>query len=206
MVVLTNGEIDKSQYRKFKIKITGKPNDYAMHAEMAGRRLKHTEWPLPDLFIIDGGMLQQWGTLPFGILTMMRMLAQLMDMTTNQLSTLLQLYTKDLLADTTRENIQRLFNQVIISWKKDLQTFLGSAVVNGSIIDQVFWMGDNQALLALFINSVASEKIAFPLIFGTHEIGNRSITSLLAPFSVYESFSREITHDQDIIIKIALSL
>jgi excinuclease ABC subunit C len=55
MVVLTNGEIDKSQYRKFKIKISGKPNDYAMHAEMAERRLKHPEWPLPDLFLIDGG-------------------------------------------------------------------------------------------------------------------------------------------------------
>jgi excinuclease ABC subunit C len=55
MVVLTNGEIDKSQYRKFKIKITGKPNDYAMHQEMMQRRLTHDEWPLPDLFIIDGG-------------------------------------------------------------------------------------------------------------------------------------------------------
>lgn len=55
MVVLTNGEIDKSQYRRFKIKITGKPNDYAMHAEMMGRRLKHDEWPLPNLFLIDGG-------------------------------------------------------------------------------------------------------------------------------------------------------
>lgn len=55
MVVLTNGEIDKSQYRRFKIKITGKPNDYAMHQEMMGRRLKHDEWPLPQLFLIDGG-------------------------------------------------------------------------------------------------------------------------------------------------------
>lgn len=55
MVVLTNGEIDKSQYRKFKIKITGKPNDFAMHAEMMGRRLKHQEWPFPQVFIIDGG-------------------------------------------------------------------------------------------------------------------------------------------------------
>lgn len=55
MVVLTHGEIDKSQYRKFKIKKTGKPNDYAMHAEMMGRRLKHDEWPMPQLFIIDGG-------------------------------------------------------------------------------------------------------------------------------------------------------
>lgn len=55
MVVLTNGEIDKSQYRKFKIKITGKPNDVGMHKEMMGRRLKHKEWPYPDLIIIDGG-------------------------------------------------------------------------------------------------------------------------------------------------------
>jgi len=55
MVVLTNGEIDTSQYRKFKIKMSGKPNDFAMHAEMMGRRLKHSEWPLPQLFLIDGG-------------------------------------------------------------------------------------------------------------------------------------------------------
>jgi excinuclease ABC subunit C len=55
MVVLTNGEIDKSQYRKFKINISGKPNDFAMHAEMMGRRLKHEEWPYPQVFIIDGG-------------------------------------------------------------------------------------------------------------------------------------------------------
>ncbi len=54
MVVLTNGEIDKSQYRRFKIQITGKPNDFAMHAEMMRRRLKN-DWPLPDLFLIDGG-------------------------------------------------------------------------------------------------------------------------------------------------------
>lgn len=55
MVVLTDGEIDKSQYRRFKIKISGKPNDYAMHAEMMRRRLKHKDWPLPQLMLIDGG-------------------------------------------------------------------------------------------------------------------------------------------------------
>jgi excinuclease ABC subunit C len=64
MVVLTNGEIDKSQYRKFKIKITGKPNDYAMHQEMMGRRLKHPEWPYPDLIIIDGGLGQVHSVFP----------------------------------------------------------------------------------------------------------------------------------------------
>ena len=58
MVVLTNGEIDKSQYRRFKIRISGKPNDVGMHREMIRRRLKHPEWPIPDLIIIDGGIAQ----------------------------------------------------------------------------------------------------------------------------------------------------
>ena len=58
MVVLTNGEIDKSQYRKFKIIISGRPNDVGMHREMMRRRLKHPEWPKPDLIIIDGGLGQ----------------------------------------------------------------------------------------------------------------------------------------------------
>jgi len=61
MVVLTNGEIDKSQYRKFKIHITGRPNDVGMHREMTKRRLKHSEWPLPDLILIDGGKGQVSG-------------------------------------------------------------------------------------------------------------------------------------------------
>lgn len=55
MVVLTNGEIDKSQYRKFKIHISGKPNDIGMHKEMLRRRLGNKDWPMPDLILIDGG-------------------------------------------------------------------------------------------------------------------------------------------------------
>lgn len=58
MVVLTNGEIDKSQYRKFKIKISGKPNDVAMMREMIARRLKRKDWSMPDLIIVDGGKPQ----------------------------------------------------------------------------------------------------------------------------------------------------
>ena len=61
MVVLTQGEIDKSQYRKFKIHIAGKPNDVGMHKEMMRRRLKHAEWSMPDLIIIDGGRGQVKG-------------------------------------------------------------------------------------------------------------------------------------------------
>ncbi len=61
MVVLTLGEIDKSQYRKFKIRISGKPNDVGMHKEMMKRRLNHPEWPIPDLIIVDGGRGQARG-------------------------------------------------------------------------------------------------------------------------------------------------
>ena len=61
MVVLTHGEIDKSQYRKFKIHITGRPNDVGMHKEMMRRRLKHPEWALPDLILVDGGIGQVTG-------------------------------------------------------------------------------------------------------------------------------------------------
>lgn len=56
MVVATNGEIDKSQYRKFKIRSVRGPNDFASMEEVFTRRLKHqTDWPLPQLFIVDGG-------------------------------------------------------------------------------------------------------------------------------------------------------
>lgn len=58
MVVLTSGEIDKSQYRKFRIRITGRPNDVGMMREMLRRRLSHSEWPMPDLIIVDGGKPQ----------------------------------------------------------------------------------------------------------------------------------------------------
>ena len=58
LVVFENGQPDKSQYRKFKIKITGQPNDTAMLKEMISRRLKHKEWPLSQVILIDGGKAQ----------------------------------------------------------------------------------------------------------------------------------------------------
>ncbi|TSC97211.1 MAG: excinuclease ABC subunit C [Parcubacteria group bacterium Greene1014_47] len=58
MVTFLKGKPAKEWYRKFKIHITGKPNDFAMMEEVISRRLKHPEWPYPDLMIIDGGKPQ----------------------------------------------------------------------------------------------------------------------------------------------------
>ncbi len=55
MVVFTDGEKDSSQYRKFKMRKDGTPNDFAMMKEVLTRRLKHTDWQYPDLIIVDGG-------------------------------------------------------------------------------------------------------------------------------------------------------
>ncbi len=58
MAVLTGGEPDKSQYRLFKIKTAPAGDDLAALGEMIIRRLSHTEWPRPDLIMIDGGKPQ----------------------------------------------------------------------------------------------------------------------------------------------------
>ena len=57
MVVFVNGVADRSEYRKFKIKVD-KNNDFANMREVLTRRLKHTEWEMPDVFLIDGGQPQ----------------------------------------------------------------------------------------------------------------------------------------------------
>jgi excinuclease ABC subunit C len=55
LVVLTDGLIDKSQYRKFKIRTDKFPNDFAMISEVINRRFNHPEWPKPNLLVVDGG-------------------------------------------------------------------------------------------------------------------------------------------------------
>lgn len=55
MVTFINGKPNKNLYRKFKIRIEGKPNDTAMIKETLSRRLAHEEWGFPDLILIDGG-------------------------------------------------------------------------------------------------------------------------------------------------------
>lgn len=70
MVVFENGERDPSQYRIFKIRgdasrattynlpPTSSYDDLGMLREVLERRLNHREWPMPDVFFIDGGLLQ----------------------------------------------------------------------------------------------------------------------------------------------------
>ncbi len=57
MVVFTNGLPNKTEYRKFKMRIPGN-NDFAHMNEVISRRLSEQnvkKWGLPDLFLIDGG-------------------------------------------------------------------------------------------------------------------------------------------------------
>lgn len=63
LVVFQKGEPDKSGYRRFKVRLEGKPNDVAMIKEIIKRRLGHPEWPTPDLIVIDGGKGQVSGVL-----------------------------------------------------------------------------------------------------------------------------------------------
>jgi excinuclease ABC subunit C len=57
MVVLEDGEVKKSDYRKFKIK-TSTNDDNASLREVLSRRLNHPEWPMPKLIVVDGGKAQ----------------------------------------------------------------------------------------------------------------------------------------------------
>lgn len=58
MVVFIDGMPNKSQYRKFKIRLGDKPDDIAMLKEVLTRRFNHPKWPYPDLMVIDGGKAQ----------------------------------------------------------------------------------------------------------------------------------------------------
>ena len=57
MVVFINGVSARDEYRKFKIR-TSTNDDVKSMMEVISRRLKHTEWNLPDLIILDGGITQ----------------------------------------------------------------------------------------------------------------------------------------------------
>jgi len=58
MVVLSDGEPDKNEYRKFKLDPETGNNDVANLRETLNRRLNHAEWRMPDLIVVDGGQGQ----------------------------------------------------------------------------------------------------------------------------------------------------
>ena len=66
MIVFAQGKLDKGQYRKFKIRNDGQPNDVGMMKEVLIRRFGlgrisqeiGVNWPKPDLVILDGGRPQ----------------------------------------------------------------------------------------------------------------------------------------------------
>lgn len=63
MVVFINGAADRSEYRKFKLK-NQQNHDIASLQEVLTRRLKHPEWELPNLIVLDGGEAQVSALLP----------------------------------------------------------------------------------------------------------------------------------------------
>ena len=56
MVAAENGELKRSDYRKFKVR--NADDDLANLREVLERRLARDEWPKPDLIVIDGGVNQ----------------------------------------------------------------------------------------------------------------------------------------------------
>ncbi len=59
MTVVEDGEIKKSDYRKFRIKEEPGVNDTKALSEVLSRRLGHIEWRFPDLIVVDGGVAQK---------------------------------------------------------------------------------------------------------------------------------------------------
>ena len=59
MTVIEGGEVARSEYRKFGVKSLGNANDPAALREVLGRRLRHPEWPFPQLIVVDGNSVQK---------------------------------------------------------------------------------------------------------------------------------------------------
>jgi excinuclease ABC subunit C len=59
MTVVEGAEAAVGEYRKFKIKSLTDANDPAALKEVLLRRLKHPEWPLPQLLVVDGAVAQK---------------------------------------------------------------------------------------------------------------------------------------------------
>ncbi|MFA7000120.1 MAG: GIY-YIG nuclease family protein [Candidatus Paceibacterota bacterium] len=58
MTVIENGEVNKNEYRKFTIRTQNNANDTGALEEILSRRLRHIEWGLPNLIVVDGSTAQ----------------------------------------------------------------------------------------------------------------------------------------------------
>ncbi len=59
MIVVENGEFNKAEYRKFKVRSVNRSNDVAALREVLKRRFNHPEWRLPDVIAVDGNEVQR---------------------------------------------------------------------------------------------------------------------------------------------------
>ena len=59
MTVVDGGQVDKNEYRKFKIKNFTSANDPGALKEMLERRLRHPEWLFPQIIVVDGNAVQK---------------------------------------------------------------------------------------------------------------------------------------------------
>lgn len=58
MTVMENGELAKNEYRKFIVRTQESSNDTGALEEVLSRRLRHIEWGLPNLIVMDGSTAQ----------------------------------------------------------------------------------------------------------------------------------------------------
>ncbi len=58
MTVVEESRANPSEYRQFKLREKHNGNDLSALGEILTRRLKHAEWPLPEIIVVDGALLQ----------------------------------------------------------------------------------------------------------------------------------------------------
>lgn len=58
MTVVQNSRPAQSEYRQFKLRGEHNGNDLSALEEILTRRLRHPEWPLPEMIVVDGNILQ----------------------------------------------------------------------------------------------------------------------------------------------------
>lgn len=135
MVVFDGEDLNKSQYRKFKIKTVFGADDPAMMEEVLKRRFKRSvseledkeKWPMPDLIIVDGGITQLGAAkmvLNFYGLNNVKVASLAKNPDRLFLSPLKQIALKDLSQDVSRllQNLRDEAHRFAISYHKRLRS------------------------------------------------------------------------------------